>query len=234
MKKITFTKFDYMDSSLEDSYPYAAINKMPEWYRSMNFFHNDKLKIIDGIPNTTIKGCVPFFDSLTSGYIIPTWCDLLVDFDENKNQLINWQEGNINPIGSHGKMQFKNLTVPEEYNSSIAFKWINLYHIKTPPGYSCLFLNPEFNDSPFYSLPGIVDTDRYDNIVNFPFFLKNNFSGIIKCGTPMIKIFPFKRDDWKMEIKEDFEKEKYFADQKRSKILINYYRKIFWQPKKYK
>jgi hypothetical protein len=234
MKKIIFTKFDSLNSSLEESRPYPSINKMPEWYRSMDFFNNNQIKIIDGIPNTTIKACVPFFDSLTSGYMMPTWCDLLVDFNENGHQSINWQEGNLNPIGSHGKMQFENLSISKEYNNSVAFKWINLYHIKTPPGYSCLFSNPEFQDSPFYSLPGIVDTDTYDNIINFPFFLKNDFSGIIKCGTPIIKILPFKREDWKLEIKDNFEEDKYFADQKRSKILINYYRKNFWHPKKYK
>jgi hypothetical protein len=49
----------------------------------------------------------------------------------------------------------------------------------------------------------------------------------------MVQVFPFKREEWKMKIKSNFEKEKSFADEKRQRKFINFYRKKFWVPKKY-
>jgi hypothetical protein len=46
-------------------------------------------------------------------------------------------------------------------------------------------------------LPAIVDTDKHPIMVNFPFFLKENFSGVIPYGTPIVQVIPFKRENWK-------------------------------------
>ena len=32
------------------------------------------------------------------------------------------------------------------------------------------------------------------------FFLEKDFEGVIKQGTPIIQILPFKRDDWEMTV----------------------------------
>ena len=48
-----------------------------------------------------------------------------------------------------------------------------------------------------HALPGIVDTDRSPQPINFPFFIKKNFVGTIEVGTPVVQLIPFKRDDWK-------------------------------------
>ena len=34
-------------------------------------------------------------------------------------------------------------------------------------------------------------------MINFPFFIKEGFTGLIPYGTPIVQIIPFKRDDWK-------------------------------------
>jgi hypothetical protein len=36
--------------------------------------------------------------------------------------------------------------------------------------------------------------------VLFPFMMKNNFSGVVPAGTPVVQIVPFKRDDWKSNV----------------------------------
>ena len=43
----------------------------------------------------------------------------------------------------------------------------------------------------------MVDTDKYPIPVHFPFLLKKNFEGLIKQGTPIIQVIPFKRESWK-------------------------------------
>lgn len=77
--------------------------------------------------------------------------------------------------------------------------------IKTPPGYSCLFVSPLNNkDDRFEIISGIVDTDTYENFINFPIVINGdkypNLETTIERGTPYVQIIPFKRDDWKMEI----------------------------------
>jgi len=55
-------------------------------------------------------------------------------------------------------------------------------------------------DSPFQIFTGVVDTDAYDQAVNFPFGLKDpEFEGLIPAGTPIAQVIPFKRTSWKSE-----------------------------------
>jgi hypothetical protein len=116
---------------------------------------------------------------------------------------------------------------------------MNPWHIETPPGYSCLFVNP-LNHIPtqmnFFS--GVVDTDNYNDRVNFP-FLWTGKSGetVIKKGTPLIQVIPFKRDSWSSDVvKLDDEKSSKFTAQanKIKSLLVDGYRKYFWTKKKFK
>ena len=53
-----------------------------------------------------------------------------------------------------------------------AGKFINKWLIKTPPGYSCLFVKPlNHFETRFEIISGVVDTDTYINTINFPFLL---------------------------------------------------------------
>jgi hypothetical protein len=84
------------------------------------------------------------------------------------------------------------------------------------------------DDLPFYSLPSIVDTDRHPAPVNFPFFLRKDFTGILESGTPIMQIIPFKREEWKSEVLLDtsgvFEKKWQQAKRKISNNYKTYFR----------
>ena len=94
-----------------------------------------------------------------------------------------------------------------------AMKFYNPWRIQTPSGYSCLF-TPPLNrvDERFEIISGVVDTDIYEEYINFPFILKKDyllenikdgkFLSIIEKGTPYCQIIPFKRESWKMKIEE--------------------------------
>ena len=117
-----------------------------------------------------------------------------------------------------------------------AGKFINKWLIKTPPGYSCLFVKPMNRiESRFEIIPGVVDTDTFINIINFPFILhKRNEQFLIKKGEPMVQVIPFKRESWKMWSGFYFEK----AHNKVVSMLrsewVDRYKKMFWAKKNFK
>jgi hypothetical protein len=75
------------------------------------------------------------------------------------------------------------------------------WSIQTEKGYSTLIMNPMHGESsPLTAIPGIVDTDGFISEGHFSFIVKSNFKGIIKQGTPLVQIIPFKRDSWTHKI----------------------------------
>lgn len=179
-KKIIF-KSD--KPNLEILKPAPASKFVPEWFRTM-------LGVKDGIE--TVKKCVPFLDSLTVGYTIPLTADVVWDNDKKKFL----SQANIEINSDHYITQSDNIPIPTEFDSQ-PHKWLNSWYIKTPKGYSTMFIHPlNRPDLPFYSFTGIVDTDKHPVIVNFPFVLRKDFSGVIPAGTPIIQAIPFKRDGW--------------------------------------
>ena len=154
---------------------------------------------------------MPVFDSITSGYIIPTYVDVFVsqkkefnvETNETTEKTFPWYEWpSLDPLGWHPIDQAPNHPKKGNLPNNAAYpKWMNPWSIKTPPGYSVLIISPMHRTSNFTILDGIVDTDTYSAPINFPFVLnKWNFEGLISAGTPMAQIIPFKRESWEMSL----------------------------------
>jgi len=114
---------------------------------------------------------------------------------------------------------------------------MNPFIIKTPPGYSSLFLPPMNNpDDRFSIIPGIVDTDTYNLEINFPILFNgdkyDSLKTTIKRGTPYVQVIPFKRDSWKMSMEEKKENKKDIFNF--NKYVINNYKRISWFKKSWK
>jgi hypothetical protein len=229
--------------NLKQDYPQPVKLNIPEWYK----------KLEHTVHKQTVKGCMPFLDTLTYGYLLRLPQDLVIEIYKDENN--NFQ-GNFTPAAKQAEgvirkymlnLNFHNEQhaprqlegsplVIKNYGGSI-LKIINPWRIKTPKGYSCLFLPPLNNrEEDFEILAGIVDTDSFTNEVNFPFILNrdkypNGFSGILKKGTPYAQIIPFKRDSWKMKIESFSQKES--EDSILSYMLnsFNKYKNIFWSKK---
>lgn len=221
--------------------PVPAKKQIPDWFKKMKNY-------IDPVKNyrsPTVKKCMPFLDSLTSGYVIKNtvevvfWWDkddLLWDFPRiDLNTLKRLNMG----IETHDAYQISKSSF-REYEIPVPFKYINPWNIQTPKNYSCLFtnlLNRE-NDS-IRILDGIVETDNYDSQVNFPFFLKSfpkDKTFILKKGSPIALVFPFKRDDWKMTINKLSDKDLIKREKNRWNmftILEDNYKNFLWRRKKY-
>jgi len=200
--KITFTN----TMGIPEEYsPKPASKYVPDWYKNLeSYIGGEKKPAGDGTTTGTIKRCMPVFDSINSGYIIPTPCDIWVkqvplETDPEKTQPY-YEWANFSVIQFHPIEQAPNH--PNNPGHTISYpKWINSWAIKTPPGYSVAFVQPWHRESVFTILPGIVDTDTYSAAVNFPFVLNDiKFEGLIPAGTPMAQVVPFKRDSWEMEI----------------------------------
>ena len=189
---------------------------IPEWYKKLE--HNLK--------NSTAKGCMPFLDTLSFRYVLSLPVDIKIKHNilkENKETGKKQRDSeyefplkaslgeigvNLNTMSDpsfHPPKQLEGSPLIERNKHLPFYKVFNPWTIKTPPGYSCLFVPPLNNtDDRFGILPGIVDTDLYPNEINFPFCINGdkypNLDTMLKRGTPYVQIIPFKRDNWKMKI----------------------------------
>ena len=220
-----------------------ASEYVPKWYKDIPVTADKKgLAFRDGISNASIRKCVPFLDAMTAGYIIQLSADvfitqdLVVDQETKEVKSIpyySWGYGTELQFHSPAQvpghpMNTKEVPVP---------KFMSNWAIFTPPGYSCMFVHPlNRTDLPFRIMDGIVDTDTYHTSVNFPFTLKDpNFTGLIKAGTPIAQIIPFKRDSWRMKSGSDeHERKVWLSIRNLRSRAFNGYRKYFWSKKDFK
>jgi hypothetical protein len=241
---------------LKEFWPRPIGSEMPEWWKSMpaygGFRNTDPGKKIlgqDGDYNSTIKRCVPIADSLSLGYVLLTDQDIYMKLNTQKNEdgtirgsnfEVVWKGGVTEgkQVEGHPFGQAKEHPLAKLYPGRDVFKMISPWHIITPPGYSTLFMPPMNNPNGFFeALPGVVDTDTYTNIVNFPFVINEmEMETIIPAGTPIVQVFPFKRESWKLETQPEPE-DLSFLDIQRRKFrthISSVYRKYFWQRKEFK
>lgn len=227
-KNIKFTNISgYKD--FEKPQPASAF--IPDWYKNTESYVGGK-KATNGQGSTTatIKKCIPVFDAITAGYIITLPADVMVSLKDGA-QYFEW--ANFNLISFHPIEQAPLHPIRNEQPYP---KWVNHWAIKTPKGYSALFVQPFHRESLFTILPGIVDTDTYTAPVNFPMVINEpNFEGIIPKGTPIAQVIPFKRDAFKME----FGKQKEMIEQSNvsNKLYTKFfdkYKTMFWHRKEYK
>lgn len=191
----------YCDPALFDviPHPVPAFKIMPDWYKNMGNYVADAGRDMMGGHGMTAKKCMPIRDALSTGYHILMPCDVNVTVDErgmtifaSKNPLLGEM------IQFHGVEQAGGADISPAGKLRIP-KFVNPWIIKTRKGYSVRVDPPpgRFNE-PFTALPGIIDTDagRYQKQINFPaVWHRHDFDGIIKAGTPIVTVTPFRRND---------------------------------------
>lgn len=214
--------------------PKPASSLIPDWYKNMDSYINKEKKPLgDGTTSATIKRCMPVFDAITAGYIIESPADIWVSI-KNGTQWFEWS--NFGLIDFHPIEQAP--TYPGSSNKKLTAypKWNNPWSIKTPKGYSTLFVQPFHRESVFTIMPGVVDTDQYTPPVNFPFTVNDStFEGLIPKGTPIAQVIPFKRESWTMEqgVKKDLKTVSELRNKLNSKFFDRY-KTMFWTRKEYK
>ena len=224
------------NSFIKEIIPPPSPVTVPQWFKDVPLYRNgDKQLVVEnGSANYTVKRCVPFLDSFSTGYTFNLWCDIQVRII-NGVSILTWKSDPnsdvLNPVieRSEGHLPIEETFLP------FTFSWISHWGIKTPKGYSCIFTHP-FNrtDLPFITTTGIMDTDKWGIWGNQPFALKKDWEGVIVSGTPIIQVIPFKRENWTSSINENLTKWANIENTKRTSLFSGYYKKYFWSKKSYK
>lgn len=213
--------------------PVPASKVLPEWYKDMPSFTGNKQVLSESGANGTIKKCMPVFDMATTGYMILLPCDVIVGKNPDGTAHFAWSIQH-KMITDHPMEQIETFKISNEFLKQ-PLKWTNPWIITTPKGWSTMFVQPTHRDDlPFQILPAIVDTDEFSISVQFPFFIKKDFEGVIPANTPIAQIIPFKRENWesKFEVLPDGERIKRL--EKHSIYLHNRYKRTSWKKKSYK
>jgi hypothetical protein len=208
-----------------------AKNHIPEWYKQVPRWKNNEIFEFGKGFNVTIKHCMPFLDSLTSGYMIVLPNDLYV---KNNNGLpfITWNNADF-PPKSRNEVADLNL-VPTGHHPT-EFVWQTGVANSIPLGYSMLLTHPiNRYDLPFTTLAGIVDGGLVMNPTgNIPFYIKDGFEGVIPQGTPIAQLIPFRQENWSSKITKGLTKIGEQHNKKTSSLISGWYKKTFWTRKKY-
>jgi len=223
--------------------PIPAVHaNIPDWFRKTpKYRYNDtEVNVLNGENNLTIKNCIPLLEGFTSGYVMTLHKDIQIKRLENKKVLITWIDGGSNQPGPitvrpfyEEKTENRSFPAVDGFDRP-EFNWMPFWNIKTPPGYSCIFTHPINRlDLPFYTLGGIMDTDKWGEAGNHPFLLKSNWEGIIQKGTPMFQFIPFKREDWKSDITKNNNRYMKMLSL-RDSVVSGWYKRYAWSTKRYR
>ncbi len=208
-----------------------AKNHIPNWYKKIPKWKNNEVFNFESGFNDTVKQCMPFLDSLTSGYMIVLPNDLYVA-KTKEVPFITWKNAEF-PPSNRNVVTNLNL-IPKGYYP-LEFVWQTSAAIRVPLGYSMLFTHPiNRYDLPFITLTGVIDggltTDPNGKI---PFFIKEDFEGVIEQGTPIAQIIPFRQENWKSKKINGLSKIGYEHGLLGSLVISGWYKKTFWTRKQY-
>jgi hypothetical protein len=216
----------------EDAFPrpYPANREIPDWFRAMPAEVN-----ISGSTTRTLKNCPPLLEAMTCGYIIPLVADILVGVDAagRFQGTGKCQYGNI--LAEHSAPQQKG----SPFENMPVLKILNPWLLRTPPGYSTLFLAPlnRFH-MPLFPLAGLVETDIFYREVNFPSILimRPGTRLTLPRGTPLVQVIPIKREEFQCDfVAPDLDK--YNAMDLNTRDVpenYNFYKDNFWRKKGYR
>jgi hypothetical protein len=190
--------FSTGDRETLEMFPVLPASKLiPDWYK------NTPVEIPEigeyTKPHTpTIKRCMPVLDYMTTGYIIRATYETHVQEQMDNN----FMHGFGSRARDHEKVIAKHpwyqAPFTRDGKKSHYLKLNQPWHIKTPPGYSCMIFDPYYHLRKEYSFfPGVVDTDNHDEPIGLVGLIKEK-EFIIKPGDPLVVVFPFKREDWVM------------------------------------
>ncbi|QIA23326.1 DUF6065 family protein [Mesorhizobium sp. AA22] len=170
--------------------PVAAKTVLPDWFRKLPAVDSQQASATNN--GLTVKRCMPFLDAMTTGWILPLAATVRLEVKDGGRVVdAGWEFDRV-MVSNHGAHQVAGN--PKE--PAPPCKFHNYWSIRTPPGWSCLFLPPLNRPAqPFECVAGIVDTDRYAADIHFPFFATApDGLYVIEKGTPLVQVIPVRRE----------------------------------------
>ncbi|MGQ0776064.1 MAG: DUF6065 family protein [Pseudonocardiales bacterium] len=169
--------------------PVPAKAALPSWLRKLPGIDRTNLTATNN--GLTVKRCLPFLDAMTTGWLIPLAATVRLEISDGGRTVNAGWEFDRELVGTHGSLQIAG----NPYEPRPPMKFYNYWTIRTPKGWSCLFLPPANRPSDVFEvLSGVVDTDTYVSLVNFP-FIATGPDGVhnLAKGTELVQVIPFPR-----------------------------------------
>jgi hypothetical protein len=175
--------------------PQLAKKFLPQWYKDSETVTVDDM----GEEHSGLKRCIPFLDSMISGYMLVTPVDIFISKNEDGSLNIRWNsvEKLEDFVAERGKDLGEKIPRPAgHYPNHLAFR--GFWGMKTPRGWSLLVVQPLNRfDLPWTITSGFMDADKFSTSGNIPFFIREDFEGMVPAGTPFAQLIPVKRESWK-------------------------------------
>ena len=210
--------------------PTTAKKHLPQWYKDSEATIN-----VNGEEDAGLKRCIPFLDSMLSGYMLVTPMDIFITHNEDGTPNINWNAPPEyeNFISERPKILGEKMPRPAgHFPNHLAFRGV--WGFKLPRGWSVIVTQP-FNrhDLPWTLTSGLMDADQFSTSGNLPFFLRQDFIGMVPAGTPIAQLIPVKRASWKAIYNDEG---LVYLDELQAATVRSpgkSYKKLFWQRKDY-
>jgi hypothetical protein len=185
--------------------PVPARTVQPAWFRRLPGQDREELSATNN--GLTVKRCVPFLDALSIGWIVPLAATVRLEITDGGRKVSAGWEFDREMVSTHGAHQ----AAGNPYEPRPMMKFHNPWTIRTPRGWSCLFVPPlNRPDGVIEVLSGVVDTDVYVSPINFPFVaVAEDGVHTLSKGTPLVQVIPFAREDERLkgEIRAESEQE---------------------------
>lgn len=175
--------------------PVPARDFLPDWFKRLPPV--DRSRVLTTDNGLTAKRCMPFLDAMMTGWVLPLAATVRLEIcDEGQTVNAGWDFDRV-MVSSHHAYQVAGHPAQPRPPS----KFHNYWTIRTPKGWSCLFM-PLLNrpNGVFEVASGVVDTDEYTSLIHFPFFATGE-DGLysLEKGSPLVQVIPFRRADMGME-----------------------------------
>lgn len=208
MPTISFNTFS--NDSFKHFKPVLAKSVLPEWWKKLKVW--ELAPTGTGYKSQSLRACPAMNDWLGMGWYILANRDIEVvpnaDREaDGKTPSISWQTNEPSGPGSpaHPSTQVQQLySYGRNGESNDAFKFKMPWNVSTPMGYSVLYLDPFlFGSEHFTAWHGVIDSDTFNTnsdtsqVIMYP-LSKKTF--VIKKGTPIVQVVPFKRETWSSSI----------------------------------
>lgn len=240
MPTIKFYPFD-RDTTKFTPEPEPASRNLPEWYKKQPAEIKMATSYQMGQVGSTVKKCMPIFDAMTAGYVFKAPCDIYLD-GTNPNKLTYSIPASLKQyeealFATHHRDQYSEYPINSDREHKDLLRIMPFWSAKTPEGYATLVVPPLHGDlGPLRAIPGLIDTDKFITDGHFSFLVDRTFVGVVKRGTPLAQLIPFKREDWEMELVPQSIADKEVNSQRlllRS-VFVNAYKTLFRSKKDYK
>ena len=190
--------------------PRPAADSMPDWYKEARSYKNDiglewdeDSSSVTG--SQTFKKCIPFREAMTIGYMFFIGFDIVIRQLDDEGTQWSWDFTAKKGASHHAEHQIKEIPVMDGF-AAFGLKFMNPWIIKTPPGYSSLIVQPlNRADIKFFPYAGVIDTDQYMHPINGIFQVKKMKKAafkVIRAGSPLFQVIPFKRENWTHSIED--------------------------------